>query len=267
MAKTDPTARGAGSRNIGRTARRRAAAIAAVAFLVGGPAHATDWSSGYPAAPAYSNDNYIVAIDTAITATTIGSLFGDASMTLALTGDLQEYSGWRARFQGQIGTYDYVANFQKIQGQQEGGSALVGYEWIERDIHAAAYIGMHYSNNSLNPDDPNNQSRGAGWGVRVIGEIYANPTDYTLATAYVTYSTLHSSYYTRFKLGYALVDRVFIGPEFSFLGDNFFRQWRVGAHITGVTLGRFQFGLSGGYLMDSKRGPGGYVIVDSRVSF
>lgn len=258
---TRPTASGRERRG-GVVAIGVALATAAVPV----PAYATDWSSGYSTAPSQASGS-IIAVDTSVTATDKGSIFVDTSVTAALTGDLEQVSGWRVRGQGQIGTFDYVTNGEKITGNQQGASGLIGYEWVEPDIHAAAYIGFNYQNIKLNPNDPDNDTRGHGFGVRVVGEIYANPTDYTLATAYATYSSLHNAYYTRFKLGYALFDRTFIGPEFSYLGDDFYRQWRLGVHLTGLTLGRFQFGLAGGYMRDSKRGPGGYVLFDSRVTF
>lgn len=232
-----------------------------------GAGHAADWNSGYTPGSASQSNNSIIAIDTSVTATTTNSIFANTSVTAALTGDLDQTSGWRGRVEGQLGSFEYRNDTEKVIGNQQGGSVLVGYEWAETDIHVAAYIGFNYQNIKLDPVDPSNATAGAGYGLRVVGEIYANPTTYTMASAYGSYSTHSNAYYTRFKAGYALFDRTFIGPEFSMLGDNFYKQWRIGAHISGLTLGRFQFGVSGGYVRDSRSGPGGYVLVDSRVAF
>jgi len=51
------------------------------------------------------------------------------------------------------------------------------------------------------------------------------------------------------------------------LGDNFFHQWRVGAHVSGIKLGMVQLGVSGGFLSDQVRGTGGYGILETRFSF
>lgn len=260
---------------IGRASLRRLRAVtcAALALLgVASVANAADWTAGYGSGRGggYSSAQAagtIVAVDTAITATTTNSLFANTSITGALTGDLDQTSGWRGRVEGQIGAFEYRSDDTRIIGNQQSGSVLIGYEWAEPDIHIAAYLGFNYQNIKLDPVDPSNATRGHGYGLRVVGELYANPSDNTMVSAYGSYSTHASAYYTRFKAGYALFDRTFIGPEFSLLGDNFYKQWRLGAHISGLTFGRFKFGLSGGYLRDSRAGPGGYVLLDSRVEF
>lgn len=245
----------------------RLAGASAGVFVMAGAAHAADWTSGYGAGDTAQSRNSIIAIDTSVTATTSNSIFANTSVTAALTGDLDQTSGWRARIEGQIGSFDYRSDDTKVIGNQQSGSALVGYEWAEQDIHVAAYIGFNYQNIKLDPIDPGNGTRGHGYGVRVVGEMYANPTEYTMASAYGSYSTHANAYYTRFKLGYALFDRTYLGPEFSMLGDDFYKQWRIGGHLSGLTFGRFQFGVAAGYVRDSRRGPGGYVLVDSRVTF
>ena len=58
-----------------------------------------------------------------------------------------------------------------------------------------------------------------------------------------------------------------MNPEMLVLGDKFYKQWRVGAHLTGAKFGRLQFGVSGGYLKDRDQGSGGYGILDARVTF
>jgi len=249
-----------------RRVLRLAGATVALTILAGA-AHAADWTSGYGSGGSAQPPGSIIAIDTSVTATTSNSIFANTSVTAALTGDLDQTSGWRARVEGQVGSFEYRSDDTKIIGNQQSGSALVGYEWAEPDIHVAAYIGFNYQNIKLDPVDPSNGTRGHGYGLRVVGELYANPTPYTMVSAYGSYSTHANAYYTRFKAGYALYDRTFIGPEFSMLGDDFYKQWRIGAHLSGLTFGRFQFGISGGYVRDSRRGPGGYVLVDSRVTF
>jgi hypothetical protein len=92
-------------------------------------------------------------------------------------------------------------------------------------------------------------------------------SDDMMASGYGSYSTLHNSYYTRVKVGWSLIPGIYIGPEVSLLGDSFYRQYRVGAHLTGVKLGRLSLGISGGYLNDDRQGSGTYGIVDARIGF
>jgi hypothetical protein len=64
---------------------------------------------------------------------------------------------------GQIDTFEYTTNGEKITGNQQGASGLIGYEWIGPDIHAAAYIGFNYQNIKLNPNDPDNDTWSRFW--------------------------------------------------------------------------------------------------------
>ena len=81
------------------------------------------------------------------------------------------------------------------------------------------------------------------------------------------YSTNNSAYYGRLKFGMAFAERVYVGPEVVALGDNFFQQFRVGGHLSGLQFGAIQMGVSAGFLADRVRGAGVYGILESRVTF
>ena len=65
---------------------------------------------------------------------------------------------------------------------------------------------------------------------------------------------MRQAYFTHAKWGFAVADGIFVGPEALFLGDAFYQQWRVGAHVSGVRVGLLQFGLAGGFVDDRSRG-------------
>jgi hypothetical protein len=230
---------------------------------------ATDWYTGAQAtAVAAPPSQFGVAIDTAFTADTQGSRYGTLIGTIAPFSGLTQ-SGFRLRLGGVLGQYSYVASAAvgRVQGTQEDGSFLVGYEWVARRFTVAAYAGGDYNNNSLNKYDPNNTAQGSVAGVKVAVDFNYRPTDDTMISGTSSYSTAHNSYYVRLKGGWALVPQLYVGPEILFLGDNFFRQYRIGAHITGARVGLLQFGVSAGFLNDKTRGNGGYGIIDSRLAF
>jgi len=230
-------------------------------------AQAQDWYTGAPGSqPGSSRPS--VAIDASLTGSQ-DSMYGTVIGTIAPFSKLDE-TGMRIRMSGLLGSYSYVAStagIGRVNGGQESGSFLVGYEWVTRNTSFALFAGAEITNNHVDKFDPENKSIGTAGGFKVGLDFYSNPTDYTMVSANLAYSTAHQSYYSRFKIGMALVDRIFVGPEVLFMGDNFYSQWRVGAHLTGVKLGALQFGISGGYVNDRVRGAGVYGILDARLSF
>lgn len=232
----------------------------------GSGARAVDWYTG--ATPPPPDESWIVAVDAAATVTSNSSAFAGVTGTMALTDTLRD-SGARLRVEGLTGTYDYRIRETgaKVRGDQVEGSALVGYEWIWRNAALAGYIGLNIRDNRLSVPDPANSVVGTAVGVKGVLEAYANPTDNTMVSAYGSYATDHRAYYARLKGGYALWGQTFIGPEFTALGDDFFNQWRIGAHLSGFQIGLFKFAVAAGYVHDRVQKGGFYTSLDVRAAF
>jgi len=229
-------------------------------------ARAVDWYTG--ATNSQPGDDWIVAVDSSVTVTSTGSEFADLGMTSAINGTLNQ-SGVRARVDGLAGQYSYNSSStgSRIDGLQEEGSLLAGYEWVGQSARLAGYLGLDVRNNSLSAVDPNNSVVGTTAGLKSVLEFYLKPTASTFFSAYGSYTTSENAFFTRFKTGYAIANDVYVGPEASFLGNDFFDQWRVGAHLTGLRFGGFQLAVSGGYLYDRVQKGGAYTSVDLRVGF
>jgi hypothetical protein len=228
-------------------------------------AHAVDWYTGAAAAP---KDNWIVAVDSSVTVTSTGSQFVDLGVTSAIDGTLND-SGIRARVEGLAGHYAYnsTSDGSRINGFQQEGSFLAGYEWIGKNARLSGFAGLDVRNNSLSSTDPNDSVVGTTAGLKSVLEFYLKPTTSTFFSAYGSYTTNEHAYYTRAKTGYAIADDVYVGPEFSFLGNDFFSQWRMGGHLTGWRVGNFQLAIAGGYLYDRMQKSGAYSTIDMRVGF
>jgi hypothetical protein len=225
-----------------------------------------DWYTGV-STPA-AGDDWIVAVDSSMTVTSTGSEFADLGMTSAINGTLNA-SGVRARVEGLAGEYSYNEGLtgSRVNGLQEEGALLAGYEWVGRDARLGGYLGLDVRNNSLSAVDPTNPVVGTTAGLKSVLEFYLKPTASTFLSAYGSYTTNENAYYTRIKTGYAIASEVYVGPEVSYLGNDFFNQWRVGAHLTGFRLGGLQLAVSGGYLYDRMQKGGAYTSVDVRVGF
>lgn len=238
-------------------------------FAACGGAHAADWYTGAPASGVAAPAQFGVAIDTAVTVDSKDSRYVTLIGTIAPFSTFDR-SGMRLRLGGVLGQYSYIsgtAGLGRVKGTQEDGSFLVGYEWVSRRLTVAAYLGGDINNNRLDKADPLNKATGTAFGAKIAVDFNWRPVDYLMASGVGSYSTAHNSYYARLKGGYAIMPETYIGPEVLFLGDDFFRQWRVGGHITGARVGILQFGLSAGMLNDQVRGKGVYGILDARIAF
>ena len=241
---------------------------AALATTVGQPVLAAEWYTGANNSQ-QRQANFGVAIDASLSATTKDSMHGSLIGTIAPFSRSDE-SGMRLRIGGLAGYYKYTATapgIGNVTGREMAGYALGGYEWVRKNMTFAVYGGVEVQNRTLSKPDPNNNAVGASWGFKTAIDFYANPTSYTMVSGNFTYSTNYNAYYARMKAGIAVASQIFVGPEVLFLGDDFYRQWRVGAHVTGVKLGALQIGVSGGFVSDRRNGRGAYGILDTRLQF
>lgn len=240
--------------------------VAAACVVASGAASAADFYTG--AEREVTRDDWIVAVDGAATVTSNSSAFGAVTTTIAPVNTLLE-SGPRVRLQGIAGTYSYpgATNRTTVRGVQEEGTALIGYEWIWQQAALAGYVGANVRNNELSVLDPRNPVVGTGVGAKVAADLYLNPTLDTLFAANASYSTLFRAYYVRMRAGIAIADGIFVGPEGTLLGDAFFNQWRIGAHVTGFAIGPMKFSLGAGYAYDRVQKGGYYTSVEGRAAF
>jgi hypothetical protein len=239
----------------------------ALSSVVGPTARAADWYTGVPADGPPLPKAPRAAIDIAFDGTSQSAFSGAIIGTIAPFTPMDR-SGFRMRGSAILGSYTYNSTtVGKVNGNLVGGAFLFGYEWVFKQATVALYAGGEAVNTKITPNDPNNQAKGTSVGFKVATDFYVTPTETTMVAGVASYSTNFNSYYARFKFGMAFADHVYIGPEVAALGDNFFQQWRVGGHVTGIRLGSLQFGGAVGYLHDRVRGGGLYGTLDTRVTF
>jgi len=245
------------------------AALPLATMILASPACAADWYTGVPTDGPPAPRAPRVAIDVAIDGTSQRALSGALIGTIAPFAPMDS-SGVRVRLSGLAGTYVYAPSnpfLGEIHGTIVGGAFLFGYEWVFKRATVALYAGGEVVNTSLSPNDPNNSAKGGAGGLKIASDFYVTPTDDTMIAGVLSYSTNYNSYYGRLKFGMALSNRVYVGPEVVALGDNFFQQWRLGGHVSGLRFGMMQLGVAAGFLNDRVRGGGIYGTLDSRVTF
>ena len=259
-------------------------AIAWALTLASG-ARAADWYTGVPTDGETPQKAPRFSIDATFDATSQRAISGALIGTIAPFAP-KDRSGFRVRLGMVAGSYVYTATnpypfspwnpsvypaWSPYQAQINGtfinGSVLLGYEWVTARATVAFYVGSEAVSNSISPNDPNNTAKGTRAGFKLATDFYVTPTDETMISGVASYSTNFNSYYGRLKFGFAIADHIYIGPEVVALGDNFFQQWRVGGHVSGLRFGMMQFGAAVGYLTDRVRGGGVYGTLDTRLTF
>ncbi len=147
------------------------------------------------------------------------------------------------------------------------GSALLGYQWAGDGLVLAALAGPEAEGERTSHSIAGRGETDAHFGVRLHGEIWAHPTANTLLTTTMIVGTARTAHlWARASAGYAVWEGVFLGPEVSVFTTDTYREWRLGAHLTGLSVGRVSLRLSAGWRgeEDADRN-GGYVGVAGHV--
>ena len=180
-----------------------------------------------------------------------------------------DQSGIRLRAEALGGRYSYTSTTaaRTIDGTQVSGAFLVGYQWVAPSVAFAAYLGADVRDNALSPGDPGNPVVGTSVGGAAQFELFATPSRRTMVDVAGSYATNMTAYFARLRGGYLIAPGLYVGPEVAALGDAYFAQRRVGAHLTGLRLGPARFSFAAGYLYDRVRKAGGYSTISANVDF
>jgi hypothetical protein len=145
-------------------------------------------------------------------------------------------------------------------------SAVVGYQWVRDGLVVAALAGPEVEGERLSRDAVPSMGE-AHLGARLHGEIWANPTQNTLLTTTVIGGTARTPHlWARASAGYAFWNRVFVGPEVSVYATDTYRELRLGAHITGLTVGGVSLRVSAGWRGEEEtRHQGAYVGLSGHI--
>jgi outer membrane immunogenic protein len=228
------------------------------------------WRSATASAEEEDSQKETLAINGGITYAKPYSLYGNFAMLWGPGG--LDNSGFRVRLATVDGAYSFLqfTNFgPRIYGNSEEGIGEIGYEFVQGSTSLLLMTGVNYlTSSSSMPQNPSNPVPGNAFGSKSLIELYSTPTDKTMVEAEGTYSTAFGEYYDEFKIGYAaLGPEIYIGPEAIFLGGQTYDQYRLGGFVSGIKIGKFELGFSGGYLRDRAQGSGYFVGTDFYARF
>jgi hypothetical protein len=155
------------------------------------------------------------------------------------------------------GLYRYNSGGIEITGRQLMGAALPGWRWHRPGLEVTVFAGLDVQDHRYVPKDPNNRLGGTHVGARVGFEAWYEPLANGMITAAASLSTVGSSFWTRAAAGWRLSD-VWLGPELLACGDDTYRQFRFGAHVTSLRWLGYEWSAGAGWVTDSDRRDGVY---------
>lgn len=157
------------------------------------------------------------------------------------------------------GSYLYTSGANDIRGSYLLASALPGYRIKRGDVEIKVFAGLDLQHHETSPDDPGNRLRGDHAGARFNAEIWWEPIPAAmmLSTSF-SGSTIGDNYGVRGAAGWRVLDRFWAGPEVEASGDQVYRQYRVGAHLTSYKIGDFEWAFGAGYVEDNSHRSGLY---------
>ncbi len=156
------------------------------------------------------------------------------------------------------GFYRFRSGPVEITGRQMMAAALPGWRWRREGLEVTVFGGLDVQDHRFTPDDPGNRLRGTRVGARGGFDVWYEPFRDAMLTASVSLSTVGKSYWTRAAAGWRFFDAVWLGPELHASGDDNYRQFRAGAHVTSLRVWGYEFSAGGGWVTDSDQRSGAY---------
>lgn len=155
-------------------------------------------------------------------------------------------------------SYRYLSGTTNIRGTGLLASLLPGWRIKRDNLEIKVFGGLDLQNHRFSPDDPANGLRGNHVGVRVGAELWWEPTATLMMASSFSGSTIGNSFGIRGAAGWRVMDRFWTGPEIETSGDEVYRQYRIGAHVTSFKTALFEWSVGAGYVEDNSHRSGPY---------
>jgi hypothetical protein len=157
------------------------------------------------------------------------------------------------------GDYLYRSGSNDIRGTDVLASLLPGYRFKRGNLEVKVFAGLDIQHHWVLPGDPSNRLVGTHAGARANVDVWWEPLParMMLATT-LTGSTIGNNFGVRGAAGWRVFDSFWTGPEIETSGDEVYRQYRVGAHVTSLKFGDFEWAFGAGYVRDNSDRSGMY---------
>lgn len=159
------------------------------------------------------------------------------------------------------GAYRYTAHDLNtdIIGVESLVQVLPGWRIKRGDVEAKFFFGLDIERHQLFPDDPGNRLRGSAIGARFAVELWYEPSPSSMLAGGLSLSTIATANSARIAYGLRVsgdeiaISDFYIGPEAQFFASDGYRQWRLGAHLTGMKADGYEWSAAAGLAQDSDK--------------
>jgi len=145
----------------------------------------------------------------------------------------------------------YDADAKRFNTNIVRASPLAGWRFKRNEFELKVFAGPELENRALTPDVPTAKFRGTHIGARVAAELWWEPVQEMILASAFSATTNAKAYSARGAAGWRVFEQFWAGPEISASGDEFSKQLRIGAHLTGFRLAPFEWSAAAGYIQDS----------------
>lgn len=156
------------------------------------------------------------------------------------------------------GRYSYISGSTGITGHNMLAAIMPGWRFKTEASELTFFAGLDFQDHRLTPADPANRISGTHLGLRAGLEYWSEPLPDMMLTGAASASTIGGGYWTRAALGWRLFDTMWAGPEIQALGDAWYRQFRIGAHVTSFRTGFLEWSAGLGFAEDAAGRSGAY---------
>lgn len=135
---------------------------------------------------------------------------------------------------------------------------LPGWRFKRGNLEVKVFAGADFERDDFSPATFPARSYANHFGARAAADLWWEPTPTTMLSSSVSVTSIAAGYTARAAAGWRNFGAFWIGPEVSVSADRFSKQYRVGAHITGLKTAAFEWSLAVGYVQDSFQRDGVY---------
>jgi hypothetical protein len=165
--------------------------------------------------------------------------------------------GFIVRLFGSESVERYVTPAHRYETQTMRGALLAGYQFQLERLTLQLLGGV-----DVEADLPKVDRRSASptgrVGARLTTDVWWEPTQQLMLQYSFSVGSIGPDTGARAAAGWRLLDRFWVGPEISAFGDQYGRQYRVGAHLTGLRTGDYEWSIGAGYVEDEFQRSGIY---------
>lgn len=124
-----------------------------------------------------------------------------------------------------------------------------GYRISHNGFEVSAYAGVEILGRIALPTSKTTRLQ-PDFGMRLAADFWWEPRDAVMIAANLSMTTIEAAFYGRVATGLRVFN-IWAGPEISASSDIFSQQYRIGAHVTSMRHGPYEFSTAAGYAFDS----------------